>query len=238
MKIIPAIDIIGGQCVRLTHGDYSTKKVYNADPLEAARSFEDHGLEHLHLVDLDGAKAGKVQNLAVLEKITSNTELKVDFGGGVATDDDIEAVFNAGALQVNCGSIAVRDPEKMARWVQKYGDKIILSADVKGTKVAIDGWQKDSGQELSGFIREYMEKGIQYVTCTDIATDGALTGPSNSLYARLKKEFPGLNIIASGGVSCLDDVIKLKELDVYGVIIGKAIYEGKVQLNELAEINQ
>ena len=238
IRIIPAIDIIDGQCVRLTHGDYSTKKVYNTDPLEVAKSFEGYGLKFLHLVDLDGARRGKVKNLGILEKITTNTSLTVDFGGGVSSDEDIATVFSAGAQQVNCGSIAVREPEKMASWIECYGDKIILSADVKGQKIAIDGWKNDSGQLLDDFIRSYIRKGIKYVTTTDIATDGALTGPSNKLYARLREEFDDINIIASGGVSAIEDVIALNKMDIHGVIIGKAIYEGRVHPRDLAALTE
>jgi len=224
--------------VRLTHGDYSTKKIYNTDPLEVAKSFEGYGLKYLHLVDLDGAKSGRVINVKVLEEIASRTSLTIDFGGGVGSDEDIQSVFDAGANQVNCGSIAAREPEKMALWIEKYGEKIILSADVKGQMVAIDGWQKDSGQLLDDFIRHYIRKGIRYVTTTDIATDGALTGPSNDLYARLREEFNNINIIASGGVSKIEDVIALGKMDLHGVIIGKAIYEGRIHPRELAAFNE
>ncbi len=237
MRIIPAIDIIDGKCVRLTQGDYARKKVYDEDPLNVAKGFEDAGLRYLHLVDLDGARAGKVTNWKVIETIAKQTDLKVDFGGGIKTDGEVERLFNAGITQINLGSIAVRDPGTVAGWIATWGaDKIVLSADIKGEMVAISGWMEDSSIHISQFIDDYRKKGIELVTCTDISTDGMLQGPNFSLYSGLLDRFPGLRLIASGGVSNADDLRKLKALGVDGVIVGKAIYEGRVGLLELVEI--
>jgi phosphoribosylformimino-5-aminoimidazole carboxamide ribotide isomerase len=238
MRIIPAIDIIDGKCVRLTQGDYAQKKIYNENVLEVAKSFEDAGLNYLHVVDLDGAKAGKVVNWKVLEDISSCTKLKIDFGGGIKTDLEIERLFQIGVKQVNLGSIAVKNPEKVKSWIDRFGSgKIILSADVKNEMIAISGWQEDSKVSISELITEYVKMGLSYVTCTDISTDGMLSGPNLLLYQKLLNLFPGINLIASGGVSSVDDLHNLKESGVDGVIIGKAIYEGKVTLSQLAEMN-
>lgn len=237
MKPIPAIDIIDGKCVRLTQGDYAQKKVYNENPLEVARSFEEAGIRYLHLVDLDGAKAGKVTNWEVVRNITSNTSLNVDFGGGIKTDQEIADLFACGVKQVNLGSIAVKEPDKVKQWITKFGaDKIILSADVKDEMVAISGWMEDSRLNVFDFIRSYVQQGIRYVTCTDISTDGMLSGPNTALYKKILKTFPGLKLIASGGVGTLEDLTILKETGVEGVIVGKAIYEGKVTLQDLVKI--
>lgn len=234
MRIIPAIDIIDGKCVRLTQGDYGQKKIYNDSPLEVARSFEDAGLKFLHLVDLDGAKAGKVTNWKVVESITANTSLAVDFGGGVKTADELSNLFNAGIRQVNLGSIAVKNPGLVNDWIQTYGsEKIILSADVKNEMIAISGWQEDATITLNDFLNDYILRGISYVTCTDISTDGMLTGPNIGLYKKIRSNFPSIHIIASGGVSGLDDLHELNDAGVAGVIIGKAIYEGRITLKEL-----
>jgi len=234
MRIIPAIDIIDGKCVRLSQGDYARKKVYNENPLEIARSFEEAGLKYLHLVDLDGAKAGKVINWAVVESITRDTSLIVDFGGGIKTDDEIKRLFDTGVQQVNLGSIAVKSPERVEHWIQQYGaDKIILSADVKDDKIAISGWLENSTILIDDFITDYLTKGIRFITCTDISTDGMLQGPNLDLYNRLIRKFPTIKLIASGGVSNLDDLHKLKSIPVDGVIIGKALYENKIPLNNL-----
>lgn len=237
MRIIPAIDIIDGKCVRLTQGDYAQKKVYNENPLEVARSFEDAGLEFLHLVDLDGAKAGKVVNWNVIESISSGTNLIVDFGGGIKTDDEVKRLFDTGVAQVNLGSIAVKDPDKVRRWIEMFGaQRIMLSADVKGEKIAIGGWQEDSAIAISDFICEYVKKGIEYVTCTDISTDGMLQGPNLELYRRLLDLFPNIKLIASGGVSSTQDLHDLKKIAVDGVIVGKAIYEGRITLKHLTTL--
>ena len=234
MRIIPAIDIIDGKCVRLTQGDYAQQKTYHEDPLEVARSFEAAGLSYLHLVDLDGAKAGKVTNWRVVEAITSNTGLQVDFGGGIKTEAEIERLLELGVKQVNLGSIAVKAEALVAGWIGKFGqDKIILSADVKDEQVAIHGWQENSNVMLTDFIAGYLNYGIQYITCTDIQTDGMLSGPNTALYRKILSIYPEVKLIASGGVSGLQDLIDLRETGVDGVIIGKAIYEGKIKLSGL-----
>jgi phosphoribosylformimino-5-aminoimidazole carboxamide ribotide isomerase len=229
MRIIPAIDIIDGKCVRLTQGDYAQKKIYNENPLDVAKEFEDSGLNYLHLIDLDGAKAGQVINWKVLENITKNTDLDVDFGGGIKTDEEVK--------QVNIGSIAVKSPSKIVEWIENFGaEKIILSADVKNEMIAFSGWQEDSAILITTFLKDYIQKGIEYVTCTDISTDGMLTGPNFELYKKILLSFPQLNVVASGGVSCIDDLHELKQIGADGVIVGKAIYEGRVTLKELADL--
>ncbi|MFZ6010912.1 MAG: 1-(5-phosphoribosyl)-5-[(5-phosphoribosylamino)methylideneamino]imidazole-4-carboxamide isomerase [Bacteroidota bacterium] len=237
MKIIPAVDIIKGQCVRLTQGDYDTKKVYYEDPLEVAKMFEDAGIQYLHLVDLDGAKAGQVTNWDVVKSIAGNTRLHVDFGGGIKTEKEISKLFDLGVRQVNLGSIAVKSPEVVYGWIEKFGpDKIILSADVKNNKVAISGWLEDSAILITDFIERYLQHGIRHITCTDISQDGMLSGPNIELYKNLSKLYPTIKFIASGGVSSLDDLKALKKVAVDGVIVGKAIYEGRIPLHELTTI--
>jgi phosphoribosylformimino-5-aminoimidazole carboxamide ribotide isomerase len=237
MRIIPAIDIIDGKCVRLTQGDYAQKKIYNENPADVARSFEDAGIKYLHLVDLDGAKAGKVINWKVVEAITAATKLEVDFGGGIKTEEEIQGLFDRGIQQVNLGSIAVKEPMKVKTWIQKFGKrKIILSADVKDEMISINGWQENSAITINAFIKGYLAQGIEFVTCTDISTDGMLSGPNIELYKTLLLTFPQLHLIASGGVSCMDDLIELRRIGVDGVIVGKAIYEGKIQLEELSQL--
>jgi phosphoribosylformimino-5-aminoimidazole carboxamide ribotide isomerase len=237
MKIIPAIDLIDGKCVRLTQGDYGQKKIYNENPLEVALSFQDAGLEFLHLVDLDGAKAGKVINWSVVETLTAKTKLAIDFGGGIKTAEEISRLLDAGIRQVNLGSIAVKNSKLVFEWIQKFGPgKIILSADVKDEVVQISGWQETASLNIIEFIQQYSENGIKTVTCTDIATDGMLSGPNTILYKKLLSAFPTIDWIASGGVSGIQDVIELKAAGVNGVIIGKAIYEGRITLNQLSTI--
>ena len=234
MRIIPAIDIIGGKCVRLSKGDYSTKKVYNENPLEIAKQFEASGIEYLHLVDLDGAKAKHIVNQKVLERIASNTKLKIDFGGGLKTNEDLRIAFNSGANQITGGSIAVKNPEVFKNWISVYGsDKIILGADANNEKVAVSGWQEESNEELIPFIQKYLKEGIQTVICTDIAKDGMLEGPSFELYKRILNECHGVNLIASGGISTYDELPKLAALGCEGTIIGKAIYENRISLKQL-----
>ena len=236
MKIIPAIDIIDGKCVRLTQGDYSQKKEYNSNPLEVAKAYEGAGIQRLHLVDLDGAKQKKIINLDVLERIASGTSLQVDFGGGVQSDTDIEAAFNAGAQQITGGSIAVKQPQLFEEWLKKYGsEKIILGADVKEGMIAVSGWEESSERELLSFLEDYQEKGVQYVICTDVSKDGLLQGPSTLLYQQVIRQFPELKLIASGGVAGIADLHGLKAIGCHGAIIGKAIYEGKMSLQELAD---
>jgi len=235
MRILPAIDIIDGKCVRLTQGDYAQKKIYNENPAEVAKEFEDAGLKYLHLVDLDGAKAGKVTNWKVVEAIASQTSLQIDFGGGIKTEQEIRQLFDLNVKQVNVGSIAVKNPEKVFQWIEMFGSaKIILSADVKGESVAISGWQENSNVSIFDFINQYRSKGIQYVTCTDIGVDGMLTGPNINLYKKLLKNFPTIKLIASGGVSAFEDLTALAPTGVDGVIIGKAIYEGRIELKQLS----
>jgi len=235
MQIIPAIDIIDGKCVRLTHGDYAQKKVYSDSPVEVAKEFEDAGIQRLHLVDLDGAKAKHIVNWKVLERIASATNLVVDFGGGIKTDKDAEIAFNSGASQITGGSIAVKDPATFEGWLSKYGsDKIILGADCKNEQIAISGWQETTNLNLMDFLEGYIAKGVQYVICTDIAKDGALQGTSVALYKKIRTKFPNLKLIASGGVTDMTDIEALTEIGCYGAIIGKAIYEGRIQLKELS----
>jgi phosphoribosylformimino-5-aminoimidazole carboxamide ribotide isomerase len=234
MKIIPAIDIIDGKCVRLSKGDYSTQKTYNENPLEVAKQFEASGIEYLHLVDLDGARSSKIINHKVLEKIANNTQLKIDFGGGLKSNEDIEIAFNSGAHQITGGSIAVKNPEVFKNWIIKYGaDKIILGADVNVRNIAVSGWLEDSGLDIVAFIKNHIRLGLHTVICTDIAKDGMLQGASIDLYKELQQEIPNLNLIASGGVASMNDLEQLLEMKMHGAIIGKAIYEGNISLKEL-----
>lgn len=234
MRIIPAIDIIDGKCVRLSKGDYATKKIYNENPLEVAKEFEAHGIQYLHLVDLDGAKSSKIVNHKILEQIASKTNLKIDFGGGLKSDADLKIAFESGANQVTGGSIAVKNPIVFQEWISKYGvDKIILGADANNEKVAVSGWLEESKEELIPFIENYQKNGIQYVICTDIAKDGMLEGPSFELYKKILFQIPNIKLIASGGISTFDELPKLAELGCEGTIIGKAIYENRISLKQL-----
>ena len=240
MRIIPAIDIIDGKCVRLTKGDYDTKKIYNENPLEVAKEFEASGIEYLHVVDLDGAKASQIINYKVLEQIASKTNLKIDFGGGLKSDKDLEIAFNSGANQITGGSIAVKNPRIFKNWIAKFGsEKIILGADFypdnSGGKIATNGWQEESSLELIPFIAEYQKEGIQYVICTDISKDGMLQGPSFDTYNEILSEVKPLKLIASGGISTFKELPKLAENGCEGVIIGKAIYENKISLKQLEQ---
>ena len=233
MKIIPAIDIIDGKCVRLSKGNYNSQITYNQNPLEVAKTYEDHGIEFLHLVDLDGAKSNHIINYSILEIIASKTNLKIDFGGGIKTENDVNLAFNCGANQVTCGSIAVKQPEIFCEWILNYGsEKIILGADVRGKYVATDGWINTSNQSIFDFINFYKNKGIETVTCTDISKDGMLEGPSFKLYSKIIDAY-NINLLASGGVSEYDDILKLDDMGCYGIIIGKAIYENKISLKQL-----
>lgn len=234
MRIIPAIDIIEGKCVRLSKGDYNTKIIYNENPLEVAKKFEAHGMQYLHLVDLDGAKSSKIINYKILEQLASKTNLKIDFGGGLKTDKDIQIAFECGANQVTGGSIAVKNSEVFEQWIQKYGaNKIILGADANNKKVAVSGWLEESTEDLIPFIQKYFSKGIQQVICTDIAKDGMLQGPSFGLYKEILNAIPEIQLIASGGISCFEELPQLVALGCEGTIIGKAIYEGKISLQQL-----
>ena len=233
MRIIPAIDIIDGKCVRLSKGDYSTQKTYNENPLEVAKTFEDHGIEYLHLVDLDGAKSKHIVNHKVLDTIATKTNLKIDFGGGLKTDEDLRIAFENGAQQVTGGSIAVKQPEVFSQWISSYGaEKIILGADVKGEYIATDGWLETSDQSLFDFLAHYQAKGIQYTICTDISKDGMLQGPSFDLYQKIIAETQ-VKLIASGGISQFDELPRLAEMGCEGTIIGKAIYENRISLKQL-----
>lgn len=235
MQIIPAIDLIGGKCVRLSQGDYSSKKEYHDDPLEMAKRFEGVGIQRLHLVDLDGAKAKKIVNAEVLQRISIGTSLQVDFGGGIQADEEIEKAFELGAKQVTGGSIAVKNPELFQSWIKTYGsEKIILGADAKNRKIAVGGWEETTTVDLIPFIKDYVAQGISYVICTDVAKDGLLQGPSVDLYKDILKEIPSVKLIASGGVSSVKDLEELEKIGVYGTIVGKAYYEGRVSLEELA----
>jgi phosphoribosylformimino-5-aminoimidazole carboxamide ribotide isomerase len=239
MQIIPAIDIIGGKCVRLTQGDYGQKKEYHDNPVEMAKRFEGVGIQRLHLVDLDGAKAKTIINKEVLRNIAKATSLKIDFGGGVQSDSDIETAFHLGAFQVTGGSIAVKNPDLFDSWVEKYGgDRVILGADAKDKKIAISGWQETTSLDLIDFIKDYHAKGVSYVICTDVAKDGLLQGPSIDLYKEILEEISGIKLIASGGVSDIKDLEKLEAIGVFGVIVGKAYYEGRITLTQLAEFSK
>jgi len=234
VRIIPAIDIINGKCVRLTQGDYGQMKIYNDDPVKVALSFQDADLEYLHLVDLDGAKKGKVVNWEVIEEIQEKTALGVDFGGGVKTEEDVERLLGLGIHQINVGSLAVKQPEVFTDWMKKFGaDNFILSADVKDDDVLINGWQESTGLRLYDLVEKFRIEGLEYFTCTDISTDGMLKGPNIALYKKLKQRFPEMKITASGGVSSMEDLKELKHLGVHGAIVGKAIYEGKIKLKDL-----
>lgn len=236
MRIIPAIDIIDGKCVRLSQGDYNTQKVYSKDPLDMALQFQDHGIRYLHLVDLDGAKSRHIVNHKVLEKIAVQTDLHVDFGGGLKSDEDLKIAFESGASQITGGSIAVTSSEVFTSWLSQYGsDRIILGADAKEERIAINGWKEESEIQLLPFIRNYQEQGVKYVICTDISRDGMLEGPSVDLYGKILRESPGIQLVASGGISSMDDIHLLEETGCEGAIIGKAIYEGKISLKELEQ---
>lgn len=235
MKIIPAIDIIDGKCVRLSKGDYGTKKIYNENPVEVAREFESYGIRYLHLVDLDGAKSKHIINHKVLENIARETALEIDFGGGLKTLGDIETAFNAGARQITLGSVAVQDPAFCFQLIEKYGpEKIILGADCEDRKIKTSGWTEESELDVMDFILQYREKGIQNVICTDIARDGMLQGASGALYSEILSKTQ-IHLVASGGISCMEDVYEMKEVGCSGTIIGKAIYEGRISLKQLQD---
>ncbi|MDH7461242.1 1-(5-phosphoribosyl)-5-[(5-phosphoribosylamino)methylideneamino]imidazole-4-carboxamide isomerase [Chitinophagaceae bacterium 26-R-25] len=237
MEIIPAIDIIDGKCVRLTQGDYEQKKIYNEHPLEVAKEFEDAGLQRLHLVDLDGAKAGAVKNWKVLETIASKTSLTIDFGGGIKKEEDVKVVFDSGAALATVGSIAVKDEKTFVQWLKKFGaEKFLLGADVKDEKIAVGGWLETTDVWIYDFIEKYINHGVQQIFCTDVSKDGKLEGPSIDLYKNIIAKFPSLHFIASGGVSNIDDVHELREIGCSGAIIGKAIYEGRIAINDLKRL--
>jgi phosphoribosylformimino-5-aminoimidazole carboxamide ribotide isomerase len=234
MRLIPAIDIIEGKCVRLSKGDYNTKVIYNENPLEVAKAFEDHGIEYLHLVDLDGAKSHGIVNHRILEAVAGQTKLKVDFGGGLKKDEDVRIAFESGAHQITGGSIAVKSPDIFLNWLREYGsERIILGADARNEKIAINGWLEASEEALVPFVEGYITRGVKYVICTDISKDGMLKGPSFELYEKLLKNVEGLSLIASGGISDFSELPKLREMGCEGTIIGKAIYENRISLKQL-----
>lgn len=236
MRIIPAIDIINGKCVRLQKGDYTTKIVYNDNPLEVAQEFEKNSIKYLHLVDLDGAKSNKILNIKILDSIASKTNLKIDFGGGLKTDGDVKRAFDSGATQISCGSVALENPNLFLKWVQTYGPKkVLLGADFRNRNVAIQGWLKKSKTDVIDYLIEYEKLGVRTAICTDISKDGMLQGTSNKLYKEIL-ENTSLNLIASGGVSSLEDLKELDQIGCEGVVIGKAIYEGKITLKQLSEL--
>lgn len=234
IELIPAIDLINGQCVRLTKGDYEQKKVYDNNPAEVAKQFEKLGFKRLHVVDLDGAKSKHIVNDNVLRAITSQTSLVVDFGGGIKSEEDIEKAFSAGASMVTVGSVAITNPDLFMQWVDKYGaDKLILGADVRNGMISINGWKEDSAEELMPFLKQYVDKGVKNVLCTEISKDGTLQGPAIELYKEVMAAYPGLHLIASGGVSCNQDITELEAAGIPAVVFGKAFYEGKIKVEEL-----
>ena len=236
IELIPAIDIINGQCVRLTKGDYDQKTVYSDSPADVAKEFEQIGFKRLHVVDLDGAKSRHIVNSQVLSRISAETKLTVDFGGGIKTDGDIEQAFAAGAAMVTVGSIAVTAPELFMGWLEKYGpERMILGADVRNGKISINGWKEDSGEDLLPFLRRYVDAGVKNVLCTEISKDGTLAGPAIGLYRQVMQAYPGLHLIASGGVSSKQDIIDLDEAGIPAVVFGKAIYEGRIDLREIVK---
>ena len=235
MLIIPAIDIIDGKCVRLTKGNYDTKIIYNENPADAAKGFEDAGITHLHLVDLDGAKKSEVVNWKVLESIASQTKLQIDFSGGIKTKQSAQQAFDLGATQITVGSLAAKNPKEFVDWIWEFGEeKLILGADVIKDKIAIHGWQESSTKDIYSYLDYFFEEGIDYVLCTDVSKDGMLQGPSIDLYKDILEEYEEINLIASGGVSSLEDLNQLKEIGCYAAIVGKAFYEGRISLSELS----
>jgi phosphoribosylformimino-5-aminoimidazole carboxamide ribotide isomerase len=234
IELIPAIDIIDGKCVRLSQGDYNTQKVYNESPLEVAKEFEANGIRRLHVVDLDGAKSSHIVNYKVLDQLAGHTSLTIDFGGGIKTDEDLTIAFEYGAQMVTLGSIAVKNPDLFKSWLHKFGaEKIILGADVKDNRISVNGWKEESQQELLPFLDGYTQEGIRKVLCTDISRDGMLQGPCIDLYKQIMAQFPDMHLIASGGVSGLDDIIRLDEAGIPAVVFGKALYEGRITLKDL-----
>ena len=234
IELIPAIDIIDGKCVRLSQGDYDTKKIYNEKPLEVAKEFEANGIQRLHVVDLDGAKSSHVVNYKVLDAIAGHTSLTIDFGGGIKTDEDLVIAFENGAHMVTLGSVAVKKPELFKKWLHQYGaEKIILGADVKDNRISVSGWMEEGPQELMPFLTNYTQEGVSKVLCTDISRDGMLQGPSIELYKQVMQRFPTMHLIASGGVSGVDDIIRLDDAGIPAVVFGKALYEGRITMKDL-----
>ncbi len=237
IELIPAIDIIDGKCVRLSKGEYDSKKVYNENPLEVAKEFEANGLKRLHVVDLDGAASKHIVNYRTLEQLAGHTSLTIDFGGGIKTDDDLHIAFDSGAQMVTLGSIAIKNPELFERWLKTYGnERIILGADAKNGKIAVSGWKEESETELMDFLARYITKGVSKVLCTDISRDGMMEGPATDLYREIMQAHPDIHLIASGGVSNIDDIYRLNEAGIPAVVFGKAIYEGRIRLKELTSL--
>ncbi len=237
IELIPAIDIIDGKCVRLSKGEYDSKKVYNENPLEVAKEFEANGLKRLHVVDLDGAASKHIVNYRTLEQLAGHTSLTIDFGGGIKTDDDLHIAFDSGAQMVTLGSIAIKNPELFERWLKTYGnERIILGADAKNGKIAVSGWKEESDTELMDFLARYITKGVSKVLCTDISRDGMMEGPATDLYREIMQAHPDIHLIASGGVSNIDDIYRLDEAGIPAVVFGKAIYEGRIRLKELTSL--
>lgn len=237
IELIPAIDIIDGKCVRLSKGEYDSKKVYNENPLEVAKEFEANGLKRLHVVDLDGAASKHIVNYRTLEQLAGHTSLTIDFGGGIKTDDDLHIAFDSGAQMVTPGSIAIKNPELFERWLKTYGnERIILGADAKNGKIAVSGWKEESETELMDFLARYITKGVSKVLCTDISRDGMMEGPATDLYREIMQAHPDIHLIASGGVSNIDDIYRLDEAEIPAVVFGKAIYEGRIRLKELTSL--
>jgi len=238
MRIIPAIDIIDGKCVRLTQGDYGLMKVYRTDPVDVAKEFEDADLKYLHIVDLEGAKKGEVVNWDALQEILTKTSLEIDFGGGIKTDEEVERLLDMNVNQINIGSLAVKEPEKFAGWINRFGaSNFILSADVKNEQIQVNGWQDATQTNIYDLVTQFEKLGLEYITCTDISNDGMLQGVNLALYKKLRNRFPKLKIVASGGVGSIEDLEKLNYIGVFGTIVGKAIYEKKIQLSELTHFN-
>lgn len=237
IELIPAIDIIDGKCVRLSKGEYDSKKVYNENPLEVAKEFEANGLKRLHVVDLDGAASKHIVNYRTLEQLAGHTSLTIDFGGGIKTDDDLHIAFDSGAQMVTLGSIAIKNPELFERWLKTYGnERIILGADAKNGKIAVSGWKEESETKLMDFLARYITKGVSKVLCTDISRDGMMEGPATDLYREIMQAHPDIHLIASGGVSNIDDIYRLDEAGIPAVVFGKAIYEGRIRLKELTSL--
>jgi phosphoribosylformimino-5-aminoimidazole carboxamide ribotide isomerase len=234
IQVIPAIDIIDGKCVRLSQGDFTTSKIYNSNPVEVAKQFQDNGIQRLHLVDLDGAKAGSVKNWDVLHRIANETNLQIDFGGGIASTENVISAFNSGAMYISIGSVAIRNRALFGEWLMQFGvDKFLLGADVKDEKIVINGWQQTTSLNVFEFISDYRAQGIMNIFCTDVSTDGMMKGPSLALYKKILQQDPKVRLIASGGVSSVADIEKLVQVGCFGAIVGKAIYEGSINLNEL-----
>jgi len=237
MHLIPAIDIIEGKCVRLTQGDYDQQKIYNEDPLEVALAYQDHGMTRLHLVDLDGARSKRIVNYRVLERLATKTELRIDFGGGLKSEEDVRIAFESGARQITGGTVAVKEPGLFLAWLEQYGaEKVILGADFREDRIAVSGWREQSERRLFDFLQDYVARGIRYAISTDVSKDGLLQGSALDTYRRIREELPDLQLIASGGITSTEELIQLRSIGCYGAIIGKALYEGRITLEDLKNL--